>query len=427
MSKASKSQYFINPVLRFSLVAFFLLAMFALLPALPAQASTWTVCDTGCNYTTIASAIANASTVNGDTIVISDTLHTENMVYISKNLTITGLGRDLTIWQAAASPNSSNNFLLQTWFDVVVTLRDMTLRHGGSQNLFVSWSTMSFLGPATLENLRVTKNHTNLSEDSAQGGAIGTQEAMTVTNCIISENIASSGGKASGGGLFTMNAPFLIIKNSSIVNNMAFGNYKESGPGAEALGGGLAALSRTWIENSTISGNIAQGGDVGSGSGGLAQGGGITWDLFVVPITITNSTISGNAAIGGSGDTAGTAQGGGLHTYWGKLDFVTVYSNTVQGSLAKGAGVYSYGKSSNIPLIRNSIFAHNYGAAIADGLEIYGNIVSADYNLIEHTSGITMTGTTTHNIYGFGAGLNPLADNGGDTLTHAPLSEQHAV
>lgn len=427
MSKASNSHYSINPILRLLLVVFFLLAMFAFLPALAVQASTWTVCTSGCDYTTIASAISNASTVNGDTIVISDTVHTEHSVYINKSLTITGLGRDSTIWQAAASPSASNNYLLHTYFDKNVTLRNMTLRHGGSQNLFIAWSTMSFLGSATLDNLLVTKNYTNLTGDSTQGGAIGTQEAMTVTNCIISENIASSDVAAWGGGLFSISAPFLIIKNSSIINNKALGNYKENGPGVEALGGGLAALSNTWIENSTISGNLAMGGDVSSGSGGDAQGGGISWDLYVVPITITNSTISGNAAVGGSGDTAGIAEGGGLHTYWGTLNFVTVYSNTVQGSLPKGGGIYSYGKSTNIPVIKNSIVAHNSGAATADGLEIYGNIVSADYNLIEHTMGITMTGTTTHNIYGFGPGLKPLALNGGDTLTHAPRPDSAVI
>jgi hypothetical protein len=416
----------IHHLWRLLLIVFFLIAMFVFLPTLVVQASTWTVCASGCNYTTIALAIQDASTLNGDTIQILDAVHTENTVYITKDLVIEGLGTYLTIWQAGASASAGNNYLMHSDFNKKVTLRNMTLRNGGSQNIGAYYGTISFLGPATLENLLVTKNYTNLT-GTVQGGAISTQEPMTVTNCIISENIASSNNFANGGGIFSNSEGLLIIKNTSIINNIVMGNSKTTGPGVRADGGGLKTLNPTRIENSTISGNLAMGGDVASGIGGNANGGGISWDLYIIPFTITNSTISGNAAIAGDGETSGAATGGGLYIYMGTLNFVTVYSNTVAGNLPKGGGLYSAGSSSNKPNIQNSIFAHNTGTTNANGLELYGRINSQDYNLIEHSMGITMTGTTTHNIYGFGPRLDPLADNGGDTQTHAPRPDSAVI
>jgi hypothetical protein len=423
MSTDNNSHYHTDLILRLSLVVFFLMAMLAFLPALEVQASTWTVCASGCNYKTIASAIANASTLNGDTIQILDALHTERSVFINKNLTIEGLGRDLTIWQAAATASASNDYFLHTTFDIKVTLRNMTLRHGGSLGSY--YGTISFYGPATLENLLVTKNYTN-KVSNAQGGAIYTQEPMTVTNCIISENIASSDYLASGGGIYSSSG-FLIIKNSSIINNQALGNFKTMGPGIQVEGGGLETLNPAWIENSTISGNLARGGDVTSGAGGNAYGGGIGWTLFIAPITITNSTISGNAAMAGNGETVGAAAGGGLYIKYGSLNFVTVYSNIVSGNLPKGGGLYSEGISSDKPNIKNSIFSHNSGPTDTYGPDLYGNLNSQDYNLIENNQGYTMSGTTLHNITSVVANLAPLADNGGDTQTHAPRSDSAVI
>ena len=55
------------------------------------------------------------------------------------------------------------------------------------------------------------------------------------------------------------------------------------------------------------------------------------------------------------------------------------------------------------------------------------SLVSQDYNLIQDISGCTITGTTTHNIYGQDPKLGPLADNGGPTLTHALRFDSPAV
>jgi pectin methylesterase-like acyl-CoA thioesterase len=70
--------------------------------ALPAQAATtWTVCATGCNYSTIQGAVTSA--VSGDTVNVATGTYTEQLV-IDKNLTLVGsAGAATTIIQAPLS------------------------------------------------------------------------------------------------------------------------------------------------------------------------------------------------------------------------------------------------------------------------------------------------------------------------------------
>ena len=69
--------------------------------------------------------------------------------------------------------------------------------------------------------------------------------------------------------------------------------------------------------------------------------------------------------------------------------------------------------------LMNTLFADNWGPAEVDGPDIYGDVVSLDYNLIETTGGYTLAGATDHDIIGVDPNLAPLADNGGPTATHA--------
>src|SRR5262249_54442497 len=69
----------------------------------------------------------------------------------------------------------------------------------------------------------------------------------------------------------------------------------------------------------------------------------------------------------------------------------------------------------------NTIVAGNTAPTAPD---ISGTVISNGYNLIQNTSGATITGTTTGNILGQNPLLGPLEDNGGPTLPRAllPLS-----
>jgi len=173
--------------------------------------------------------------------------------------------------------------------------------------------------------------------------------------------------------------------------------------------GGIVNNGQLEMVNSTISGNRGQfaGGienkgnlmltnvtlsDNGSGShaGGILNRG---------SLTILNSTISGNQGAGIANLSAGT------------LEHVTLADNTLFALRLDSATVLT---------TTNSIISAG-GASACSGV---GSLVSGGYNLDSDDScGLNATGdiTDTNPL------LNSLADNGGDTWTHAPQSDSLAV
>ena len=145
------------------------------------------------------------------------------------------------------------------------------------------------------------------------------------------------------------------------------------------------------IVNSTISGNSA--GDSGGGIAGF--------------VAIMNSTISGNSA----GD-----RGGGI---FGSAD---VRNSTVSGNSAvSGGGIYNIGEFST--LISNTIL--NAGASGENIFNNGGTVTSHGYNISSDNGGGYLNGPgdqiNTDPL------LGPLQDNGGPTLTHAPLPGSPAI
>ncbi|HOB72392.1 MAG TPA: hypothetical protein PKM18_11470, partial [bacterium] len=63
------------------------------------NAATLTVCETGCDYTSVKTAVGAAAA--DDTIQISAGIYLDWNITISKNLTLIGAGRHDTIVQAA--------------------------------------------------------------------------------------------------------------------------------------------------------------------------------------------------------------------------------------------------------------------------------------------------------------------------------------
>jgi hypothetical protein len=102
---------------------------------------------------------------------------------------------------------------------------------------------------------------------------------------------------------------------------------------------------------------------------------------------------------------------------------VALVNCTVVGNGAslnpEGGGLYSAADVREGPIIRNTIFADNLGPPPTDGPDIFGNVQSRDYNLIESPTGFDLTGPADHNITGQDPLLGPLNDNGGATHTHA--------
>ncbi|MCA9982231.1 MAG: hypothetical protein KDD89_15410, partial [Anaerolineales bacterium] len=187
-----------------------LVAMLAF-AARPAEAATITVCAVGCDYPTIDAAEFNAT--SGDTILISDTIHTDSD-YISKDLTISGLGSGATILQAAGSRGSASGRVLTIAPGVTVTITNMTIRWGNELTVYGGGLYINNTATAFVDNVVITENDSNF------GGGIYNAGTLTINNSYISNNTAISITGSSGGGIYNTDVgTVLTMTNSTVANN----------------------------------------------------------------------------------------------------------------------------------------------------------------------------------------------------------------
>ncbi|MEP7042730.1 MAG: choice-of-anchor Q domain-containing protein [Dokdonella sp.] len=209
------------------------------------------------------------------------------------------------------------------------------------------------------------------------GGGVGAFSA-TLLRSTVSGNQATLSPFGRGGGI---EAEGVYLTDSSINDNSA-----------AADGGGLFAGGGVEITGSTIAGNST----IGESHFDNEGGGGI----FSYRAFIANSTISGNST---AGDIAG---GGGIATFTLMLDNSTISDNSAAGANGLGNGVlllHGYAPSGN----------HGNGADIDADQTV--SAVGAR-NLVDAAgANVTLPGDTLD----CDPQLQPLADNGGLTLTHA--------
>ncbi len=259
---------------RRGLLKAFLLSTFLIfsLPSV-ARAGVITVCASGCDYSSIRTAIANANP--GDTVQLAAETFTEGSLSIDKNLTIQGQGAGATIIQPAASQADSTEQIFtvndnDTNNDATVTIEDLTLRHGKDQG----------------------------------GGAIYNAETLNVRRCTITDNAAV----ALSGGAIINHGGTLFIDDSTLSNNTA-----------EYHGGAIynELYAALYVRNSTLSGNRAN-----------RDGGGIFNTVSTVHLHF--STVTGNVA---DADNNDDGDGGGIFNYRpGDPAYVYLYSSIVAGN-----------------------------------------------------------------------------------------------
>jgi hypothetical protein len=129
-------------------------------------------------------------------------------------------------------------------------------------------------------------------------------------------------------------------------------------------------------------------------------------------VTIGRSTLARNHASGGGGAIL-------------NLGLLTITNSTIAGnsSASGGGGIYAVlGDSQNPRYVkaRNTIIGNN--TAATGGPDFDGRLRSLGYNLIGDTTNTEIVGDTTGNKLNVGPKLAALADNGGPTMTRAPLS-----
>ncbi len=240
----------------------------------------------------------------------------------------------------------------------------------------------NFEGQLALYDSTVMTNRvsgTPSSSFSRGGGIHSSGGDLTLTDSMILDNDALD----SGGGVFFSNG------NLNITNTVFRGNELS---GSASAGGGLfnGTSSTTIIKQAEFSTNTSA-----DSSGGIHNQG---------TITLENSTISGNSASFAAGMLS-TAVGGS------SILNSTIYANKVPS----GSGVGGLVAYTNIS-IKNTIIAGNDNDECLNGSGT--SISSSGYNLSsDNTCGFGATGDqiNTNPL------LGPLADNGGFSMTHAPL------
>ena len=262
----------------------------------------YTVCASGCDFTTIQAALDSPETLEGSVIQVSAPLHTEAGILVGKSVTIRGLGVDQTVVQAHDSADDAPDRIFRIAPGATVTLAAMTIRHGHPR------------------------------ECPQSGGGILNEGVLTLQDCSLRDNVASAGG-----GL--MNNGSLTILRCEIRDNVADGHGGENSMGRGSGGGIKNMVGPAVIVDSTISGNLC-----------ARNGGGIKVSCSGT-LDLVNSTVSGNHA---------EFNGGGLEV----RGIVTMTHSTIAGNEAgrNGGGMYFKGTSDHVRGIlnfRNSIIAGN--------------------------------------------------------------------
>jgi predicted outer membrane repeat protein len=306
------------------------------------------------------------------------------------------------------------------------------------------------VGTGQVSNSTINRNRT--TGENAHGGGIvflgGNRAApIVVVDSQVSENLVLGIG-SSGGGIYFSS---LIGGLSGVEGTSVSGNF------AAGEGGGIySASNRFQIVASRLSGNIASGDGGGIFASSNASG------LFGITAQIIGTTIDHNTGGTGGGATLKNVRiadctlfnnqsgsGGGIWIAGGEVVQCTISQN----SAGVGAGIYAnsadiffntiaYNSSSILgggifvadesTSIDHSIIAGNLAQVGPDIARLTDESISATFSLIGNNSdsGLTATGPITPDAHGNFIGgatesttidpnLQPLADNGGLTMTHA--------
>jgi hypothetical protein len=239
------------------------------------------------------------------------------------------------------------------------------------------------------------------------GGGIGNGKSCsaTLTDSIVSDNRARFGGGVS-------NALFgsLVLTGTTVANNRA-----------QRGGAGIANTGTAMVRRSTIVGNSLYGAEspyctsISSFCSSAGISNGVDYYGLGGYLTLVNSTVSNNE---------GRTRGGGVGSDGGDVTIVssTVTRNSLTDDTGLGGGVFV---RSGWLALRRSIVSGN-GAHTGREMSVAPGVVITfdEFNLFGHDGEAGVTGFTPGSSdivpnKSIGGILLPLADNGGETRTHA--------
>lgn len=403
-----------------------LIVMFGIVPHEVCAAPAVTNCDDsgpGSLRAAVAAA-AQIDTVDASQLPCSTISLTTGGILVGQSaLTISGPGSDkLTI---DGTHNASGYSLIMNLAPGTLALNNMTLSHS---YFYTNSPTKYFGGGCVFSSGGLTLDHMVLSgcefvngKRPARGGAAYAGGDLTVTNSIITGNVARATPTAffydpytqsrfyysgSGGGVFAKGNA--TVDHSTIANNVTFADvYSTSFSGD---GGGIEVRGNANISDSTISGNVSA-----TGTGMLCSG----------SLTITGSTISGNGTgaavflpkfLQSPPDQSGLIVNSTISGNSGTAFYTRAPSSIYNSTIAFNTSTYTdaavtAAQAGTTLVLDSSILADNFPADL--GVKNGGSIVGGAYSIVVHSS-VTVAGAMS-----FCPQLEPLRDNGGPTQTHA--------
>lgn len=391
------------------------------------------ICDTGGGVCTLRAAIQEADATSGAIINFGlggsiSYLLTLGELNITSNMTIVGNGSGNTIIDGDAN---SRVFDISSP-SLLVSISNVTIQNGRTNQGAGIYNT----GQLSLTNSIVMSNTANTGADPKDGGGIYNTGALTITNSFINHNSAPAVNFSGGGGGIHNYGGSVLLKNSTLDSNST--NF---------LGGAIQVDSGTVsLVDSTVNSNIAvygggiyNGGLSGSGTLNITRSG-------IFSNTATNSSFPGGG--GGINNHAGVAtvlnstiylnvanrDGGGIYNDDGFGGTTRLYNVTLSGNFADwdADGVGTGGGITGSVTLRNTILAGNYKYASLFQFWVHddckGTINSEDFNLIQTTTGCSISGATGNNKTGLDPQFSyPISYNGGPTLNLALLPTSPAL
>ncbi len=288
--------------------------------------------------------------------------------------------------------------------------------HGGGLAVYATTSLLVH-GGSQISGNRAELSGGGIASGNPQGFDGG---QVTLLDATISNNTVDGFGPRPGGGILIHSGEVEML-GTRIENNFSDG-----------WGGGIHhSLGSLTMREVTVAGN-----ETISSAGGIAIGPGST-------VSIGNSTIMNNRAM----DTGTASRGGGIRL--GGHSEVVIFNSTITGNTSwAGAGLEVFLSDGSLDLLHATItdneavgsngavrFNQHEGVTVKVGntliadqrgqtLDCDGEAPSIGNNLSSDDSCGFSNGTDIENGY---AGLLPLFDNGGLTLTHALRPESDAV
>jgi predicted outer membrane repeat protein len=376
-----------------------------------------------------ANESSDLSTISFDNNVISAgaiTLQGTQLPMVVSNLTVQGAGMAINGTDTVTVPppcDPCNAITLFRFFEVdssSLIINDLSLRQGFAD----SGGAILVGGGSTLELNDSTLTNSVANRGAGLSAEPGSQ--VILNNSTIRSNRADD----IGGGIYAGTGATVTINHSNLDGNFtndssASCQITESIPYIDVQCGGAGMFlvsAMVTLNNSTLDHNVAGDGGVG---GGISSHGGI--------LAINNSTLSGN-------------QGSALYS---KQTNFNISNSTLSGNSepTSGGGVWALSNSEG--QITNSTFVDNV-AGQGGGLFINDSTVTLTNSTMANSivggdcssvgGSLTITGVNLIKDGGGGCGLTPgpdlltgdpmlgpLADNGGPTRTHFPLTDSPVI